>query len=63
MTECPCKRIKCERHGKCEECHNHHAIKKSPPYCEKLAKKEERQKRKQKKLLLVLFIKICNNKR
>ena len=22
---CPCKRKKCERHGKCDECRKHHA--------------------------------------
>lgn len=44
--DCPCKRIKCERYGKCEECREHHRLKKkSSPYCEKLLKKAERKER------------------
>lgn len=23
--ECPCKKKNCERHGKCDECREHHA--------------------------------------
>lgn len=34
---CPCKRKKCERHGKCAECRKHHAESNNrrPVYCEK----------------------------
>ncbi|MGN1167331.1 MAG: hypothetical protein ACI4S2_12990 [Lachnospiraceae bacterium] len=34
---CPCKRKKCERHGKCDECRTHHAESKRqrPVACEK----------------------------
>ena len=34
---CPCKKKKCERHGKCDECRKHHAESKRqrPVYCEK----------------------------
>lgn len=33
---CTCKRIKCERHGKCAECMEHHEKKKHPPYCKRV---------------------------
>lgn len=38
--KCPCKRKKCERHGKCDECRKHHAEAKQqrPVYCEKKKK-------------------------
>lgn len=32
---CPCKKKKCERHGKCDECRKHHAGSKRPRPCEK----------------------------
>lgn len=34
---CPCKKKKCERHGKCDECRKHHAEYKHqrPVACEK----------------------------
>lgn len=34
---CPCKRKKCERHGKCDECRKHHVESKRqrPVACEK----------------------------
>jgi hypothetical protein len=32
-NECPCKRKNCERHGKCEECMEHHKTHKREPYC------------------------------
>ncbi len=37
---CPCKRKKCERHGKCDECRKHHAEseRQRPVYCEKKEK-------------------------
>lgn len=38
--ECPCKRVKCERRGKCAECLEHHKTMKNPPYC----KREKRKK-------------------
>lgn len=39
---CPCKKKKCIRHGKCDECKKHHAESKArmPVYCER----ENRQK-------------------
>ena len=42
---CPCKRKKCERHGKYDECRKHHAEseRQRPVYCEK-KKKEWRMK-------------------
>ncbi|WP_255883845.1 MULTISPECIES: hypothetical protein [unclassified Ruminococcus] len=40
---CPCKRIKCERHGNCEECKKQHALKKKYlPACERIKQKEQR---------------------
>ncbi len=41
--KCPCKRTKCEHHGKCEECIAHHKEKetKYPPYCMKKTKKNK----------------------
>jgi hypothetical protein len=39
---CPCKRVKCIRYGKCEECRIHHRDKKNPEYC--MRKKKEKQK-------------------
>lgn len=42
---CPCKRVKCERHGKCAECMEHHRTKKHPPACKRSkAKKEKKAK-------------------
>ncbi|MBW7572598.1 hypothetical protein [Caproiciproducens faecalis] len=33
---CNCPHIRCERHGKCAECLEHHAAhKKYPPYCKR----------------------------
>ncbi len=41
LVECNCKKKKCERHGKCEECITYHQTKKhpSPPYCKRKEKK------------------------
>jgi hypothetical protein len=36
---CPCKRAKCERHGKCAACMEHHRTKKHPPACKRENKK------------------------
>ena len=49
LEECNCKRKKCERHGKCQECMNHHQTKKhpSPPYCKRLEQKEIKKANKQ----------------
>lgn len=40
-SNCPCKRIKCERYGKCEECIAHHKERetKYEPYCMRKSKK------------------------
>ncbi len=34
---CPCKKVKCERHGNCEACRAYHAAskRKRPCYCER----------------------------
>lgn len=39
--DCPCKRTKCERHGKCAECIEHHRTKRYPPACERANKKSK----------------------
>lgn len=42
---CNCVRTKCERHGKCAECLEHHKGKKQPPYCKRVkVKKADKQK-------------------
>jgi hypothetical protein len=42
--ECPCKRVKCVRHGHCEECREHHmTVKKNSPYCDRLKEKADRK--------------------
>ncbi|MGN1443656.1 MAG: hypothetical protein ACI4XE_07390 [Acutalibacteraceae bacterium] len=43
---CPCKRTKCERYGKCDECRAHHRSmsgRKALTKCEKRKKKSERK--------------------
>lgn len=47
-THCPCKRLRCERHGNCEACRAHHQGK-SLPRCEKLAQKKQRPARRHRK--------------
>lgn len=39
-NECPCKKKKCERHGRCAECREHHANSKRqrPVACERTKK-------------------------
>lgn len=40
---CPCKRVKCERHGDCAACRAHHSsTKKQLTACDKAKRKEER---------------------
>lgn len=41
---CPCKRIKCERHGNCKACREHHKNKKMPNACDRIKLKEEKRK-------------------
>lgn len=43
---CPCKRIECVRHGKCEDCISHHREKetKYEPYCMRKSSKKARNK-------------------
>lgn len=41
LEECNCKRTKCERFGKCDECLAHHKEKGKPPFCEKLKDKKK----------------------
>lgn len=41
IKKCSCKRIHCERHGKCEECIEHHSSGKERykiPYCKRRKK-------------------------
>ena len=33
--DCPCKKIKCKRHGHCNECKARHTTSKKPPVCER----------------------------
>ncbi|WP_312106135.1 hypothetical protein [Lachnoclostridium sp.] len=42
VMKCICKRTKCERHGKCEECITHHNENKKSglPYCQRKTKKD-----------------------
>jgi len=38
---CTCKRVKCERYGKCAECMEHHKTKKhNEPYCKRKKQKK-----------------------
>ena len=37
---CSCVKVKCERHGKCAECMEHHKTKKHPPYCKRVKVKK-----------------------
>ena len=44
--ECPCKKVKCDRYGNCDECKKYHYNKnsrKSLTRCEKLKKKEQKK--------------------
>jgi len=42
---CPCKKIKCVRHGNCDACReNHLNVKKSLPACERTDKKVKKSK-------------------
>ena len=45
MESCPCKRLKCERHGKWEECITHHNEKetKYEPYCMRKSSKKSKK--------------------
>lgn len=43
-SDCPCKRTKCERHGNCLACREHHKTeKKTPVSCERIRLKAERK--------------------
>ena len=43
-SDCPCKRLRCERHGRCAECRSYHAErKKSTPACERESERAERR--------------------
>lgn len=43
LVECPCKRKKCERHSKCEECIKHHNenSRNGLPYCKRKKTKNQ----------------------
>ncbi len=47
-TDCPCKRLKCERHGNCKACKEHHHLPQSKylTTCERLKLKEEQKSKK-----------------
>ncbi|MCB6202041.1 hypothetical protein [Extibacter muris] len=44
--DCPCKRVKCERHGRCDACREHHG----KPDAKYLTACERINKRKKKRL-------------
>lgn len=50
-ANCPCKRLKCERHGDCKACieHHHTSKRKLYTYCEKVENKMERKREKELK--------------
>ncbi len=50
-TDCPCKRVKCERHGDCEACREHHhtSLRKPLTSCERKDQKEERRAERREK--------------
>ena len=44
LSDCPCKRSKCARHGNCAACKTHHRTeKKRPTACERLEEKKRRK--------------------
>lgn len=43
--DCPCKKVKCERHGKCDECRAHHEQSGRPRPCERASDRTKRRKR------------------
>ncbi|MEA5143217.1 MAG: GNAT family N-acetyltransferase [Oscillibacter sp.] len=45
-TDCPCKRMRCQRHGDCVFCREHHkADKKNTVYCQRPTREEKRLRR------------------
>lgn len=44
METCNCPRSRCERHGKCAECMEHHKNEKHPPYCKRVKVKNNLKK-------------------
>lgn len=42
--KCPCKRMKCPRHGDCDACKRYHAGKKYPPVCLRVSKTDKPQR-------------------
>lgn len=44
-NDCPYKRVKCERHGDCEACREHHVTKKNTVACERLSREEKRSRK------------------
>ncbi len=49
MEKCPCKRTKCERHGNCTECRDHHEnVKHMTVACDRIKAREEKRKEKSK---------------
>ena len=46
--DCPCKKLKCPRHGDCASCRQHHSThRKYPPYCERTEKKDKEPREKE----------------
>lgn len=49
LSECPCIKKKCARHGKCSECMEYHRLnKRHPPYCKRKADKAADKKARKK---------------
>lgn len=45
-ADCPCKRMRCQRHGDCVSCREHHkADKKNTVYCQRPVREEKRRRR------------------
>lgn len=45
QDSCPCRRVRCPRHGDCAACREHHRAcgRKPLTYCEKLEQKKKRE--------------------
>lgn len=45
---CPCKRLKCPRHGDCAACLRHHEGNKHPAACRRLPKTKAKPEKKER---------------
>ena len=43
-ADCPCKRTKCSRHGRCDQCLRHHDNKRYPAACKRSEKPPKKGK-------------------